>query len=182
MPYESKFGNMGGGGGGYTKTEKITVKSGDEINVSVASSGSTTTVSIDNLSISAKYGMYAMSDDIAGGGGSGGGAPFGGIGGSNGGNGGNGEYPLSYSGGAGQGTTTRAFNESTGTLYSGGGGGYNGSGGAGGGGNGYGYNGGGNGKDGASNTGGGGGGCSNSSKRNGGGAGGSGIAIIRWGY
>ena len=73
----------------------------------------------------------------------------------------------------GQGTTTRAFGESDGTLYSGGGGGGGRSGGSGGGGNG--------GSAGAANTGGGGGGGNIPNSGSSYGAfGGSGIAIIRW--
>lgn len=96
--------------------------------------------------------------------------------------------------GTGQGTTTRAFGESSGTLYAGGGGGgfyndagssYNkegGSGGSGGGGKGSGYNSSGTryaAVAGTNNTGGGGGGGANGSDKSGA-AGGSGLAIIRW--
>ncbi|MEY8338473.1 glycine-rich domain-containing protein [Lachnospiraceae bacterium 62-35] len=110
---------------------------------------------------------------------------IGGNGGSDGGNGGaGGTSTLGTSiitngpGGTGQGTTTRAFGDSNGTLYSGGGGGSSyytagGQGGSGGGGNAN--------SAGAANTGGGGGGSSvrggNSAK-----SGGSGIVIVRWGY
>ena len=69
-------------------------------------------------------------------------------------------------GGKGQHTTTKAFGESNGTLYAGGGGSEGAPGGSGGGG-GFRVNGG-------ANTGGGGGSFT--------GSGGSGIAIIRWGY
>ena len=90
-------------------------------------------------------------------------------------------------GGAGQGTTTRAFGESSGTLYAGGGSGDAWSrvtaadGGAGGGGKGAVYK---SGKeeqptDGLPNTGGGGGGGHHSTRS---GGGGSGLMIIRWGY
>lgn len=114
----------------------------------------------------------------------------GGAGGSDGGNGKDGYYSsgeVYEDGGSGQGTTTRAFGESSGTLYAGGGGGGGqnaGIGGAGGGGAGGYYSG-----DigwnvdatsGAANTGGGGGGARRWSNTFGTGLGGSGIAIIRW--
>ena len=114
-------------------------------------------------------------------------------GGSNGGNGGDSfsQYSYSINGGTGQGTTTRSFGESSGTLYAGGGGSgpvfgnTRGAGGSGGGGSG-GWDS--NGAAGTANTGGGGGGgCggysgggnTNNAKSSGGGAGGSGIVIIR---
>lgn len=93
-------------------------------------------------------------------------------------------------GGAGQGTTTRAFGESNGTLYAGGGGGSwspsghtgaVGQGGAGGGGRGRNNDNSGNidGTNGTPNTGGGSGGFSGAKVN---GQGGSGIVIVRWGY
>ena len=112
----------------------------------------------------------------------------GGNGGSNGGNGGysaNGST-TSLEPGKGQGTTTRAFGESSGTLYAGGGGGggyhggqvTGGSGGAGGGGKGgHGWSGG---AGGTANTGGGGGGTVNTTAQYKAGAGGSGIVLIRF--
>ena len=140
-----------------------------------------------------------------GAGGSGGGglqySQFTGAGGSNGSNGGGvNKYGIEY-GGKGQGTTTRAFGESSGTLYAGGGGAgyYGGSassngepGGDGGGGAGsrtldgvirYGL-------PGTANTGGGAGGSSCNRKSEGGAGsytrlnvpGGSGICLVRWGY
>lgn len=91
--------------------------------------------------------------------------------------GGNAAFTASGSRGIGQGTTTREFGESSGTLYSGGGSGANRggdmtaiAGGAGGGGTG------GTGTAGGTNTGGGGGGAAAES---GGGTGGSGIVVIR---
>ena len=92
----------------------------------------------------------------------------------------------------GQGTTTRAFGESSGALYAGGGGGgaayrndasvqTGGAGGSGGGGKGADMNGWGN-NAGANTGGGGGGGSGVTSGYTGGGAGGSGIVIVRWGY
>lgn len=115
------------------------------------------------------------------------------TGGSNGSDGGESDSQYSYSinGGTGQGTTTRSFGESSGTLYAGGGGSgpvfgnTRGAGGSGGGGSG-GWDS--NGAAGTANTGGGGGGgCggysgggnTNNAKSSGGGAGGSGIVIIR---
>lgn len=76
-------------------------------------------------------------DGGSGGGGAGTGSTPGGAGGTNGGDG----TSATYSGGTGQGTTTREFGETAGTLYGGGGGGKTGTasggaGGAGGGGNG----------------------------------------------
>ena len=98
-----------------------------------------------------------------------------------------GDYGVSVgngAGGAGQGSTTREFGESTGDLYAGGGGGgsggNNGNGGAGGaGGGGSGGNSGGGGTAGTKNTGGGGGGSGNSCSVVSSNAGGSGIVIIR---
>lgn len=129
-----------GGGGGYTKTVKnVAVTPGGKYSVVVG--GSTGTSSFGSL-CSAAGGKSAPGssynwDGDGGDGGSGGGAAsngevqynkIGGAGGSNGGNGGNCQYTawgdlLVYNtGGKGQGTTTRAFGESSGTLYSGGGG------------------------------------------------------------
>ena len=104
------------------------------------------------------------------------------AGGSNGGAGGNRQCKgdgTSWTGGSGQGTTTRAWGSSSGTLYAGGGGGGGrngyggGSGGSGGGGAGSGSGSGGNG---SANTGGGGGGGYDT---NAGGSGGSGIMLIK---
>lgn len=135
--------------------------------------------------------------DTGGAGGSGGGGCGGadagenaGAGGSNGSNGVNGwDGYWTCAGGKGQGTTTRAFGESSGTLYAGGGGGgaygnaKRGAGGDGGGGAGKGY--GSAGGNGTANTGGGGGGCAtltSGATNKLGGSGGSGICIVRWGY
>lgn len=92
-------------------------------------------------------------------------------------------YEL-VAGGKGQGSNTRYFGESNGTLYAGGGGGgagvigsqIGGLGGAGGGGAGFNTNG----EAGAANTGGGGGGAPGTGNVTGIGAGGSGVVIIRW--
>jgi hypothetical protein len=180
-------GYQGGGGAGYTATKKgQAVTPGQTYAITVGaggigkgwndftSGGSATTVA----GVLTANGGASVYDNYSGSnGGSGGGGSYnGGYGGTNGSNGtGGGSYP----GGIGQGTTTKAFGETTGTLYSGGGGanGAVNNGGAGGGGNG--------GTDashpptaGAVNTGSGGGGAYAAIGANGG----SGICIVRWGY
>ena len=141
--------HSGGGGGGYTKTIKsVSVSENSAISVSIGagggagSSGGTTTVKVNGSSYSASGGAaggapyWNGSNTVCGAGGSGGsgggaassGGFAGGSGGSNGGNGSGGRsnvFPTS-SAGSGQGTTTRAFGESSGELYS-----YGGSGGGG---------------------------------------------------
>lgn len=141
--------HSGGGGGGYTKTQKsVSVSANSAISVSIGagggagSSGGTTTVKVNGSSYSASGGAaggapyWNGSNTVCGAGGSGGsgggaassGGFAGGSGGSNGGNGSGGRsnvFPTS-SAGSGQGTTTRAFGESSGELYS-----YGGSGGGG---------------------------------------------------
>lgn len=211
------YGSSGGGGGaGYTKTissvaissaltfvigaggdggngSTLTPKAGGDTTVSGGASGTAKggTTSIRDIEYN-NYGGYN--------GGSGGGAgttstandseTFG-NGGSNGSNGGD-----SYSGGGndygglGQGTTTRAFGENSGTLYSGGGGGggtrlgLRGAGGQGGGGIGgtTSYTNAKNAGNGTANTGGGGGGgpLDETLVTTAPGSGGSGIALIRW--
>lgn len=187
----------GGGGGGYTKTVKdvdiatsttykIVIGEGGtdcDGGASSMAQGSTTIITANGGKVANK--SYGTNPGKGGNGGSGGGgAGFGtnddnpdpeypGDGGSNGGNGENGNSRGTYLGGTGQGTTTREFGESSGTLYAGGGGGaviygtygsqYIGKGGSGGGANGW--------KSAAANTGGGGGGRE--------GKGGSGIVIVR---
>lgn len=142
-----RAGQSGGGGGGYTATEKLNVQPLDEIIVSIGSGGGATytssgfnytngsSTSVGGISVS---GGYAGSSERGGNGGSGGGgggyAKAGGSGGSDGGNGGDSQKAITTLtnitgwtdtfGGTGQGTTTRAFGESDGTLYAGGGGGY----------------------------------------------------------
>lgn len=195
----------GGGGGGYTKTGTYTVTPGSSYVVTVGAGGkgvaaaagnSGGTTSVGTLISAAGGGNghtpQEKSQCFGGDGGSGGGGSSGsssiagGAGGSNGSDGlSSGSSSSRGRGGKGQGTTTREFGSSSGTLYSGGGAGghyWNGdtvaSGGAGGGGegacgaHGAGYGG-------SANTGGGGGG---SKVLWGGGNGGSGIVIIRWGY
>ena len=162
----------GGGGGGYTNTCGLAVSPGDNISISIgsgvtASNGGDTVVG----SITAKGG-YVSKGGNGGNGGSGGGAGEGHAsenvvynsgampGGSDGGDGLRAGTWYTYPrGGIGQGTTTRAFGESEGTLYSTGG---------------YGSGWFTSGSNGAENTGNGG---SNGTNL----IGGSGIAIIRWG-
>ncbi|WP_024292864.1 glycine-rich domain-containing protein [Lacrimispora indolis] len=180
----------GGGGGGYTKTVlKYAVTPGQSFAVTIGAGGSP---AVDGGTTS--FGSVAAAEGGKGGslywggnGGSGGGAAGYDWGGNGGSNGGNGSGGSEGGGGAGQGTTTRAFGESSNTLYAGGGGGgayvTNGSGGSGGGGAG------GDVYDGwavagTANTGGGGGGGAQhgTDASNAGKAGGSGICIVRWGY
>lgn len=208
----SKY-RCGGGGGGYTAYKtKISVSAGTTYTVTIGAGGTAGTggtTSFGSL-VSATGGT---SDTSSGGdGGSGGGSSmaaghnanyFGLTGGSNGGNGGGltdtSANKYKYAG-IGQGTTTRAFGESSGTLYAGGGGGNNYStyvgyaGGSGGGGKGAGTSYTDSSKRvpavaGTANTGGGGGGGTFSQDGEGddcytqnGAAGGSGICIVRWGY
>lgn len=213
-----------GGSGGYTKTiNGITVSSGQSLAITIGSGGNAgsaggaSSVTRAGMSIVAVNGGQLRSSSYwaAGcdGGSGGGGLGYiysssyydGGAGGSNG-SAGKSVSQYDHPGGKGQGTTTRAWGISTGTLYAGGGGGggYNryttrntsgGAGGAGGGGAGgvggkriegsdnYEYYHGGNGAAGATNTGGGGGGGGYSdvtNLRDGiGGKGGSGLVLIK---
>lgn len=188
--YDATYGGGAGGGGGYTKTVKnITVSAGSTYSIVIGAGGGGATTRANSGGSTTAFGNTANGGQGAqvytgGNGGSGGGSSWTDstaaqiAGGSNGGNGASG----SNSGGTGQGTTTREFGESSGTLYAGGGAGsqayhdtVSGSGGSGGGGN--------TGKSGTANTGGGGGGSgswpnagvSNWSP----GSGGSGIVVIR---
>lgn len=195
----------GGAGGGYTHTERLTVTPGAQASVIVGAGGvggndgSPSSFTLGSKVLTANGGKKcAQAVGGAGGSGGGGGGQYqivAGNGGSDGSNGfastpyNNGTQAFTYAGGAGQGTTTRAFGESNGTLYAGGGGGvwsptgYPGARGFGGAG------GGGNGQEvfsttniatgGTANTGGGAGGHYNASAN---GVGGSGIVIVRWGY
>lgn len=171
-----------GGGGGYTTTKKaVAIDEGVEYTVTVGAGGSAGgnaggTSSFGDLASAAGGGSKTnIQSGGSGGGGSGKNGP-GGNGGSDGSAGSDGYHGSAK--GSGQGTTTREFGLSNGTLYSGGGGGATdyaedyespGTGGAGGGGRGASPNR--SGTAGATNTGGGGGGGSQ--------AGGSGIVIIR---
>lgn len=197
----------GGGGGGYTTTQKsISVTPGQQITAIVGSGGAAasnggnsyftiggTNYCVANGGIKGENGYRESFGGSGGSGGSGGGGSAyrssssmaAGAGGSNGGDGISGGSTKGF----GQGSTTRAFGESSNTLYAGGGGG---------GGNGQvanseralgGSGGGGNGGDalnggsaGTANTGGGGGGGYTYTSGGPGYAGGSGICIIRWGY
>ena len=197
-------GGGGGGGGGYTTTaKKVSVAANTQYTITIGSGGSGgscdgsggrggTTSAFSKTAA----GGYGGTSDLCtgskarntpgGNGGSGGGGgsvggTYAGAGGSNGGNGGTGNYGNGWSGsgpgGTGQGTTTREFGETSGTLYAGGGGGGTAGGataaGAGGTGGGQGGNAN-NSGSGAANTGGGGGGS-----YYGGRPGGTGIVVIR---
>lgn len=210
-------GNGGGGGGaGYTKTiSNVAISSaltfvigaggdGGDGSIRTPKAGGDTTVS-GGASGTAKGGTTSLRDieynNYGGynGGSGGGGASVStdndsevvGIGGSNGSNGGEGGDSVGTNyGGLGQGTTTRAFGENSGTLYSGGGGGggtrlgLRGAGGQGGGGIGgtTSYTNAKNAGNGTANTGGGGGGgaLDETLVTTIPGSGGSGIALIRW--
>lgn len=157
-----------GGGGGYTKTVKgVSIAIATPYTVTIGASSGT----------SSAFGASANGASGAdGGSGGGGGGSSSGTSGNGGSNGGNGTARNVSNGGTGQGTTTREFGESTGKLYSGGGGGsaaYAGA--AGDSTAGAGANFGGAAKNGVANTGGGGGGAYDGTA----GRGGSGIAIIR---
>ncbi len=183
-------GGRGGGGGGRTLTHtSIELQANTAYTITVGAGGASNanggTTSAFGYSIS---GGNTPGNVVPGGaGGSGGGAGGrdgyflnGAPGGSNGSAGGSLEYDA---GGAGQGTTTREFGETSTTLYAGGGGGgayykNNGVGGAGGaGGGGKGGNSSNNGSNGIANTGGGGGGSGYTTAI--GGTGGSGIVVMR---
>lgn len=157
-----------GGGGGYTKTVKgVSIAISTPYTVTIGASSGTSSA----FGASANGASGANGGSGGGGGGSSSGTP--GNGGSNGGNGTAGNVS---GGGTGQETTTREFGESTGKLYSGGGGGSAANAGAAGdstAGAGAAY--GGAAKNGVANTGGGGGAAYGGTA----GAGGSGIVIIR---
>lgn len=155
----------GGGGGGYTKTSKaVSVSTGKSYSIVVGAGGGVQA----NGGNSSAFGFTAAGGKCGGASAGGAGGSGGGKGACNGGsNGGNG----SDGSGVGQGTTTREFGLSSGTLYAGGGGGGTVSGTTGTGGSGGGAKGG---ASASANTGGGGGGGWSNS-----GSGGSGIVIIR---
>lgn len=214
-----------GGGGGYTITQKgvsvtpgekcsvvigaggtqgyVTIPSNGTYKTSAPKDGGKSTFTSKSTTLTANGGEAAGWGGGAGGSGGGGNAEYKSSSGANGGsNGSDGGTTDGTTGGKGQGTTTRAFGESSNTLYSGGGGGgagyveyYTsdgddyyptpGTGGSGGGGTGAGNN-----KmavAGTANTGGGGGGGvaragTMMTTIGSGAAGGSGICIIRYGY
>lgn len=194
----------GGGGGGYTNTIKsYSVTPGQTFSVTIGAGGAAaspgwgtggtggTTSFGSVISAGGGYGGEGGSQDQqrkGGSGGSGGGGSTHATGYAGGSDGGNGNGNTGYhAGGSGQGRTTRAFAESSNTLYAGGGGGGPGrwsgtraAGGAGGGGMGGNLNVGPG--SGSANTGGGGGGGGSSGSWCYGGNGGSGICIVRWGY
>lgn len=112
----------GGGGGGYATTGlNISVLPDTNYSIIVGAGGAiaTTGGTSSGLGQSAAGG-HGTNTNNGGAGGSGGGSTTA-AGGSNGANGGS--YSP-YVGGAGQGSTTKEFGSATGTLYSGGGGGY----------------------------------------------------------
>lgn len=157
-----------GGGGGYTKTVKgVSIAIATPYTVTIGASSGT----------SSAFGASANGASGANGGsGGGGGGGSSGTPGNGGSNGGNGTAGNVSGGGTGQGTTTREFGESTGKLYSGGGGGSAAKAGAAGDSTaGAGAAFGGAAKNGVANTGGGGGAAYSGTA----GAGGSGIVIIR---
>lgn len=197
-----------GGGAGYTKTLSnqavssaltFVIGAGGAAtsgSAHVASAGGSTTVSGGaSGTVNGGSNDYKTAHRGLDGGSGGGGAAAStnnnservGNGGSNGSDGGKGFLETGFyetDGGTGQGITTRAYGETSGTLYAGGGGAgatrslMNSAGGSGGGG---GCNGiAGNGTSGTSNTGGGGGGGPEKGSYATSGAGGSGIALIRW--
>ena len=182
----------GGGGGGYTTTKKgHTISAGSSYNIVIGAGGATnsnggTSSAFGFSAAGGKYGSPGSSNfgvEVAiggnGGSGGGGGTSYQGYGGNGGSNGSNGSNGTGGNGGKGQGTTTREFGESDGTLYAGGGAGTEGKAGAGGGGV---YNNTNNSDryyvaNGTANTGGGGGGGAFNFIK--GGTGGSGIVVIR---
>jgi hypothetical protein len=165
--------NYGGGGGGYILTQSSVLLTKDTEYPIVIGAGGAGESNGENTTVAGYTANGGKtSDDPYGGdggdGGSGGGASSGdyqvtgATGGSNGANGGSTGFAT---GGTGQGATTKEFGETSGDLYSGGGGGYiNGVGGLGGGGTD---------SNGGANTGGGAGGSTYAR------SGGSGIVIIR---
>lgn len=191
----------GGGGGGYTNTKRVKFAKGTQYNAVIGAGGSalkafggapggSTSINGVNANGGEGGGHYSASSGTStlctkgGNGGSGGGSAYGYAGGSGGSDGANGSGGGNYGPGTGQGTTTRAFGDADGELFSGGGGaGGTNKGGAGG--NGGGAAGGSNGNVGGSanaNTGGGGGGGGVYAVQGsyGGGSGGSGVILIRF--
>ena len=207
-PTEHAMTGQGGGGGGYTATKKAyKVTSGQTFAVTVGAgmSGSSRGGTTSFGSVLSAGGGYAGGYDKdngyeargrGGDGGSGGGTSPNSYGWAGGSDGSNEVNPDSKVYGQGQGTTTRAFGESSGTLYAGGGGGsyrhssngcFNGAGGAGGGGAGAHYTDKIEASAGSANTGGGGGagiwaGVYSAERNYPSQSGGSGICIVRWGY
>lgn len=113
-----------GGSGGNTKTAHIYVRKNLELSAQIGAGG-TNRGSGGNTSLA---GISATGGNVSGGTGSGGGGSGSTLGGMGGTDGGSGQTPPGVAdngaaGRSGQGTTTREFGESTGTLYSAGGGG-----------------------------------------------------------
>lgn len=185
---EKYYGGGGGGGGKTTTAKKVAIKVNTEYEITIGTGGGAATAggTTSALGKSAAGGATrsSLGYGYGGSGGSGGGAggysstKAGGKGGTD---GGAGTTNTTATAGSGQGSTTRAFGETSGTLYGGGGGGgggINSSGtvtaaGAGGSGGGA----AGNGGKASDNTGGGGGGAK--ANTGSGGKGGSGIVLIR---
>ena len=131
------YGAGGGGGGGYTNTKRVQFKKTTEYAAIIGSGGASVNNAEGNdggetsiNGVSANGGKGKASKGHGGGaGGSGGGASnssssYSGAGGTDGSDGGEGRASqVNNPGGTGQGTTTRAFGEATGELFSGGGGG-----------------------------------------------------------
>ena len=115
------------GGGGYTATHKgLSIAKGTSYSIVVGSGGTSSSV---NGGTSSGFGKSVNGGQGKNGGSGAGGSGYvndGATGGTNGGNGGLGGD--NWTGGTGQGTTTREFGESSGALYAGGGGGGLGSG------------------------------------------------------
>lgn len=113
----------GGGGGGYTRTgSSISISTGTTYTITVGAGGASGanggTTSAFGLSASGGKGVSGSTN--GGDGGSGGAAYYAASGGSDGGNGGKAGNDNGK-GGTGQGSTTREFGETSGTLYAGGG-------------------------------------------------------------
>ena len=110
----------GGGGGGYTKTEKsVAITKNTQYTIEIGVSGES--INGGNTSafgVTAEGGKKGGSSFGNGGNGGSGGGGFGATGGID---GADGSTNSLYRGGKGQGTTTREFGESTGTLYASGG-------------------------------------------------------------
>lgn len=127
-----------GGGGGYTKTFQTSIAASSSYTITIGAGGAGgpsessnyspgsdggTTSAFDNSVEGGKGGKHVITFDTAGDGGSGGGVE--GKGGSDGSDGFSDSDEGKQYVGKGQGTTTREFGETSGTLYSGGGGGAN---------------------------------------------------------
>lgn len=127
--YKSGTGNIGyggGGGGGYTNTVRVSgLETGKQYPIVVGAGGTGAdggaSTGFGGTAAGGKASGVASAGGAGGSGGGGGGATSGGAGGEDGADGTSGTGNLSKAGGAGQGTTTREFGESSGRLYSHGG-------------------------------------------------------------